>query len=180
MLDRHVFAGFRLATLSACLRCRTLIGAYLLFAALCGLIALCCTVRTGTTTAMQQLQRLLKMLGDNMFAVQAGSGWIPYEKKSRVGSPRRFREIDSEFLRTCSMSHCQPVNKYGTVCVRFFFAPDIWSFILFWIFKNEDTPNSRLRKKTSLSGRQGLKEYICKISGSTLFGLLSGEHVKFA
>ena len=80
-------------------------------------------------------------------------------KKSRVGSPRRSREIDVEFLRTCSKSPCQLVNE------RCFFGRFCWWNI--WTLRNPEFPREKKKKKhPSLTGRQGLTEHVCQNSAS--------------
>lgn len=65
-------------------------------------------------------------------------------KKSRVRSPRRFWEIYCDFLHTCFMSHCQPVNE-RCVCVSFFARYLVVCFVLdIWALRY---PNYRRTKK---------------------------------
>ena len=87
-------------------------------------------------------------------------------KKSRVGSPRRSREIDVEFLRTCSKSPCQLVNE------RCFFFPFFSARYLVVYFVLDigafKTPQIIVGKKTPFvkGSGTGLTECVCNFSGS--------------
>ena len=92
------------------------------------------------------------------------TGWFRLNpiKKLRVGSPRRFWEIGSEILHTCSMSTCQLVNERCFMFVRYLVVPFVWGI---WDLRHPKL-SSEKHAYPSLPGRQRLTEHVFEISGS--------------
>ena len=118
--------------------------------------------------------------------VQINTGWFRLNShettKSRKSHAVFGRSVGSDFLHTCSTSPCQPVNER---CLLFFFAGYLVVYFVLdnWALRH---PNLSSEKNTSLRGRQGLTQYVCKDFSVCLprtawtFGLSCGKYVKFA